>query len=73
MMAETDGILALTMVEGFENLAVDITSPRPMNIDEKYVDVAFDGTFFDITKGEKRPTVDIPIMPIHNDDADSKF
>lgn len=44
-----------------------------MNVDEQYVDVALDGTLFNINKGENRPKVDIPEMLLHNDEADSKF
>lgn len=35
--------------------------------------MGIDGTMFDTEKGEKRPKVNVPKMPLHNSESDSKF
>ena len=52
---------------------MDVTIPRAFQITNQYIDAGFNGTMFNLQKGEEIPSVKPPQMPIHNDQAPSKF
>ena len=61
------------MIDGFENMSVDITVNNPVQIDSQYIGIGIDGTMFDMSKGETRLDVPVPLMPAHTDNAPGKF
>lgn len=73
LIADTNGALNLWMIDGLENMAIDIQMEEPIKITNKYVGVAVDGTLFDMSKGEERPSVVPPLMPLHIDNAPAKL
>lgn len=53
LLAASNGEMQFWMAgEGFENLAIDIQTEKPVLVTSKYFGMGMDGTFFNVLKGE---------------------